>query len=113
MSPGTRERTPASMSPTTYAQAQARFDARDPEVFHYDTSIRPVRARRDEQFSCLRAATSISSRLYDRGLLGSWKRNISVVLSPGFVLLTPFETRGKGGEGRGGLEGRLAILAIF
>lgn len=47
--------------------------------FHYDTFMRLVQACRDEQFSCLRAATSIS-RLYEHKLFGSWKRNINVVL---------------------------------
>lgn len=71
------EQTPVTMSPTTNAVAQSRFDARDREV---SIMMRLVRARRDEQFSCLRAATSIS-RLYEHSLFGSWKRNISVVLS--------------------------------
>lgn len=65
-----------TMSPTTNAVTQSRFDARDREV---SIMMQLVRARRDEQFSCLRAATSIS-RLYEHSLFGSWKRNISVVL---------------------------------
>lgn len=90
MSPRTREQTPATTSPTTSVVAQTRFDARDPEV---SIMIRPYgsyeRARRDEQFSCLRVATSIS-RLYDPpyGSYGSWKRNISDrPPSPGLVLV--------------------------
>lgn len=82
MSPRTCEQTPVTMSPTTNAVTQSRFDSRDPEV---SITILPrggflVReVVGDERFSCLRAATSIS-RLYERGLSASWKRNISVAV---------------------------------
>lgn len=75
-----------TMSSTTNAVAQSRFDARDPEV---SIMILPygVRTRSPGRANLVPTRRHVNQLRYKRGLSSSWKRNISVVLSASLFLV--------------------------